>query len=187
MTVDVAAGYRVRESRLRTGLNLALGSWLPVVAMVIGVLSWSGYYAFFLSGLLFEIILIAVMFTRLRRAIRHEPLFAIGPDGVFLGPDDRHRPPQLEPWSRVDCVVHFKGRSPATDGHTERHVGVVKDDKIVTFRTVQGWRFNTTQAEAAIALFGQGAVLREAPFQPDVPRDGVSVIPLPREWQSANN
>lgn len=188
MRADEATPYEVRQSRLRTALLLALYSLLPVLFMVVGLWDLASRYPFFLIGLVFEAIQVAMMFGRIRSAVRRERLFVIDEQGVHLGPDAFGRPAKHEPWSGVDCVVHFTGMERRTDVRWTKHryVGVVRGGRVVTFRAVTGWRLNVDRAAAAVARFGGGASFAEAPAHSEVPNKSYFPLALPPGWLAAH-
>lgn len=188
MSVDGTGIYEVRQSRIRTGLVLALYSLLPVTAMVIGLWDLANLYMFFIFGLVFEAIHLTMTRRRVVSAVRRELLFAIDEQGVYLGPDEYGRPAMREPWSRVDSVVHFEGRVWTTSNRPTaiRNVGIVQGGRIVTSRGMRGWRLNVKRAAAAAARFGGGTPVLKAPYCDQVPREYFHHIPLPPEWRAAH-
>ncbi|MEU5781326.1 hypothetical protein [Micromonospora lupini] len=188
MRVDAAAPYEVRQSRVRTGLVLALCSLLPVTAMVIGLGNLSELYVFLVIGLVFESIFVSTMLGRIRSALRRELLFAIDEQGVYLGPDQYGRPAIREQWSRIDFVVHFQGRVWTTQNIPKvvRNVGFVRDGKIITSRVMNGWRLNVNRAAAAASRFGGGTPVLKAPYHGEIPREAIYTLPLPPQWLAAH-
>jgi hypothetical protein len=181
--VSMREAYVVRQGRVRTVLMVALFSILPAFAMVIGLRNWSSLYPLVLVGVVFELIALGTLEDRIRKAIRREQLFVIDARGVFLGSDEYDRPAKREPWSRIDFVVHFNGQVwTGEDPEPVRHVGVVRDGKIVNYRAISGWSLNIDRATEAAARYGQGTPLLEAPFQRTVPKEWFHTLPLPQEW-----
>lgn len=179
--------YVVRQGRVRTLLMLALFSILPAILIVTGLRNWSTLYPVFLAGLVFEVIAVGSLSDRLRKAIRHEELFVIDADGVFLGPDEYQRPAKREPWSRIEAVVHFNGQVwTGEDPRPVRHIGIVRGGKIVNYRAITGWSLNVRRAAAAAARFSAGTPVLEAPFQHTIPKESFRTLELPPEWLTAN-
>jgi hypothetical protein len=187
VTIDAESGYEVRESRIRTVLAVASMSVIPVVFLVAGVLNWNAHPWLLLGGLFFVVIIFGMSSGRIRRAVRRERRFAIGPDGVYLGPGSNGRLEKLRPWADIDFVTHFQGWVHYTGGEYKRYtyVGVIRAGRIVDFHAVTGWSLDVDRAARATTHFGGGIQLVEAPEQPEMPANGYTTISLPPEWLAA--
>ncbi|MFI5925511.1 hypothetical protein ACIA3K_05950 [Micromonospora sp. NPDC051543] len=176
--------YEVRQSRILTGLTLALYSALPMTAVVIGLQDLSERYMFFIIGLGFEATMLALMRGRVGRAVRQELLFAVDEQGVYLGPDEYGRPAMREPWSQIDFIVHFKGSiwKTSTRPNPNRNVGIARGGRIITSRATGGWRFSVRRAAAAADRFGGGKPVLRGPYFDQVPREWFHTLTLPPAW-----
>jgi hypothetical protein len=96
---------------------------------VIGVLTWRAHLAHLgtravLVGVAVEAAFLIACGTKLAQALARQAVFAVGPDGIFFGPDGQEGPVNVG-WSQVCAVELFRERVRAgRSGSTYRCVGV---------------------------------------------------------------
>ena len=182
MTTTSAPGYRVHESRIRTAASVLVFGGLPAVLMVVLLWHLPDSWPIILVLLLCEVLFWDATWSRVRSAVRHELLFAIDADGVFLGLET-HPSSVREPWSCIDQVVYFTVSVSMTEGSRNvRYVGIARHGRIVKNRDADRWHFDIDLAAAAIERFGQGATLVEAPSMDLWTGQEPVIIPLPPDW-----